>query len=108
MTTQEFIEKMSKDEALAKKLSECKAPEEAYEVAKEAGLTDDFEAFKTIMTAVNKRIKGELSDDELDDVAGGVDAIDVAFVVTTIVGSAGCAAGTCFAMTGSASAAAAV
>ncbi|MGN0648813.1 MAG: Nif11-like leader peptide family RiPP precursor [Oscillospiraceae bacterium] len=72
MTTQEFIEKMSKDEALAKKMSECKSPEEAYETAKEAGLTDDIESFKTVMTAVNKKIKGELSDNELDNVAGGM------------------------------------
>ncbi|MGN0648812.1 MAG: Nif11-like leader peptide family RiPP precursor [Oscillospiraceae bacterium] len=71
MTTQEFVEKMSKDEALAKKMSECKSPEEAYETAKEAGLTDDIETFKAVMTAVNKKVKGELSDDELDDVAGG-------------------------------------
>ncbi|MGN0649299.1 MAG: Nif11-like leader peptide family RiPP precursor [Oscillospiraceae bacterium] len=72
MTTKEFIEKKSKDEVVTKKMESCKSPEEAYEVAKEAGLTDDFETFKAVMTAVNKRIKGELSDDELDYVAGGM------------------------------------
>ncbi|MGN0649300.1 MAG: Nif11-like leader peptide family RiPP precursor [Oscillospiraceae bacterium] len=72
MTTKEFIEKMASDEALAKKLEGCKSPEEAYEVAKEAGLTDDIETFKGIMTAVNKQLKGELSDDELENVAGGM------------------------------------
>lgn len=72
MTTQEFIEKMASDEAFAKKLEGCKSPEEAYEVAKEAGLTDDIESFKAVMTAVNTQIKGELSDDELDNVAGGM------------------------------------
>ncbi|MGN0649295.1 MAG: hypothetical protein ACI4KM_02580, partial [Oscillospiraceae bacterium] len=35
-------------------------------------LTDDIESFKAVMTAVNKQIKGELSDDELDNVAGGI------------------------------------
>ncbi|MGN0648807.1 MAG: Nif11-like leader peptide family RiPP precursor [Oscillospiraceae bacterium] len=81
MTTQEFIEKMSKDEALAKKLEACKTPEEAYEAAKEAGLTDDIEKFKTIMTAVNKKIKGELSDEELDNVAGGMSE-EAAFLIS--------------------------
>ena len=71
MTTKEFIEKLAKDEVLAKKMESCKSPEEAYEAAKEEGLTDDFEAFKTIMTAENKQIKGELSDNELDNIAGG-------------------------------------
>ncbi|MGN0648815.1 MAG: Nif11-like leader peptide family RiPP precursor [Oscillospiraceae bacterium] len=72
MTTQEFIRKMAEDKALANKMSECKSPEEAYETAKGAGLTDDIETFKAVMTAVNKKIKGELSDDELDNVAGGM------------------------------------
>ena len=72
MTTKEFIEKMSKDEAIAKKMEGCKSPEEAHEVAKEAGLTDDIETFKTVMTTLNKQIKGELSDSELNEVAGGL------------------------------------
>ena len=104
MTTKEFIEKLTKDETLANKMAGCKAPEEAYEVAKKAGLTDDFEAFKTIMTAVNKRIKCELSDDELDNVAGGADATDVAYIVATVACFGGVTAA---GFTGSASAAAA-
>ena len=35
-------------------------------------LTDELETFTSVMTAVNKRIKGELSDDELDNIAGGM------------------------------------
>ncbi|MGN0648816.1 MAG: Nif11-like leader peptide family RiPP precursor [Oscillospiraceae bacterium] len=72
MTTKEFIEKFSKDEALARKMSGCKSPEEAYETAKEAGLTDDIETFKAVMTEFNKQVKGELSDNELENVAGGM------------------------------------
>ncbi|MGN0649296.1 MAG: Nif11-like leader peptide family RiPP precursor [Oscillospiraceae bacterium] len=94
MTTKEFIEKMAGDEALSKKMSECKAPEEAYEVAKEAGLTDDIESFKAVMTAVNKQLKGELSDDELDNVAGGMSDTtrNVIAVVGGVVGYGGLAA----------------
>ena len=85
MTTKEFIEKLTKDETLANKMEGCKAPEEAYEVAKEAGLTDDIESFKAVMTAVNKKINGELSDDELDNIAGGSvlrDFVEAGIVVT--------------------------
>ncbi|MGN0648809.1 MAG: Nif11-like leader peptide family RiPP precursor [Oscillospiraceae bacterium] len=71
MTTKEFIEKMSKDEAVAKKMESCKSPEEAYEAAKEAGLTDDIESFKATMTAINKQLKGELSEEELENISGG-------------------------------------
>ena len=72
MTTKELFVKMTRDEALCKKLGACKTPEEAYAIARETGLTDDFETFTSVMTAVNKRIKGELSDDELDNIAGGM------------------------------------
>ncbi|MGN0648810.1 MAG: Nif11-like leader peptide family RiPP precursor [Oscillospiraceae bacterium] len=71
MTTNEFIEKMVKDETVANKMEACKCPEEAYEAAKEAGLTDDIDTFKTIMTAINKQIKGELSEEELENISGG-------------------------------------
>ncbi|MGN0648817.1 MAG: Nif11-like leader peptide family RiPP precursor [Oscillospiraceae bacterium] len=84
MTTQEFFKKMAEDEALAKKLSECKSPEEAFEVAKGAGLTDDIETFKAVMTAVNKRVKGELSDDELESVAGGMNSAEGEMLTTLI------------------------
>ena len=38
MTTKEFFEKTTKDEALCKKLEACKTPEEAYAIARETGL----------------------------------------------------------------------
>ena len=77
MTTKELIEKMPKDEALCKKLEACKTPEEAYAAAREAGLSDELEAFTSAMTAVNKQIKGELSDAELDSIAGGASAEEI-------------------------------
>ncbi|MGN0648820.1 MAG: Nif11-like leader peptide family RiPP precursor [Oscillospiraceae bacterium] len=92
MNTQEFIKKMSDDEALAKKMEGCKSPEEAFETAKAAGLTDDFESFKAVMTAVNKMVNGELSDDELDEVAGGMSKTTEA--VIGIAGGIALSAGT--------------
>ncbi|MGN0648806.1 MAG: Nif11-like leader peptide family RiPP precursor [Oscillospiraceae bacterium] len=96
MTTKEFIEKMAGDEVLAKKMEGCKSPEKAYEAAKETGLTDDIESFKAVMTAVNKKIKGELSDEELSDVAGGI-SDDAAFLISFgVTATAVTAAGTTF------------
>lgn len=71
MTTQEFVEKMVKDEGLCKKMSGCKKPEEAYELAKAAGVTDDFDVFTNIMKQFNEQISQELSDEELENAAGG-------------------------------------
>ena len=89
MTTKEFFEKTTKDEALCKKLEACKTPEEAYSIARETGLTDDFETFTSVMTAVNKQIKGELSDDELENIAGGFSEAEGVGVI--LLGGAGVA-----------------
>ena len=96
MTTKEFFEKTTKDEALCKKLEACKTPEEAYAIARETGLTDELETFTSVMTAVNKQIKGELSDDELDAVAAGSDDGDLGVLIGVSVGVTG--AGTAIAM----------
>ena len=96
MRIKEFFEKMTRDEALCKKLGACKTPEEAYAIARETGLTDDFETFTSVMTAVNKQIKGELSDDELDAVAAGSDDGDWGVVIGVSVGVTG--AGTAIAV----------
>lgn len=81
MTTKEFIEKALKDDALRAKLAGCKSPEEAYAVAKEAGLSDGLDAFTAVMTAAEKRVSGELSDEELRDIAGGFDWGDVGTII---------------------------
>lgn len=73
MTTKEFVEVASKNEELAKKMGACKKPEEAYEVAKEAGLTDDYDTFTKYMTELNEKLSQELSDEELENAAGGLD-----------------------------------
>ena len=89
MTTKELFVKMTRDEALCKKLGACKTPEEAYAIARETGLTDDFETFTSVMTAVNKQIKGELSDDELENIAGGFSEAEGVGVI--LLGGAGVA-----------------
>jgi hypothetical protein len=71
MTTQEFITKLTPENAeLVTKMQAVKAPEEAYAVARETGVTDSFEDFVAGMTAFYNEIK-DLSEDDLELVAGG-------------------------------------
>lgn len=57
-----FIEKFKTDEEFAKKVTECESAEARMAFAKEAGF--DFTAEEI------KEFQGELSDEELDAVAG--------------------------------------
>jgi hypothetical protein len=71
MTTIDFIAKLTKEnKELTSKMEACKAPEEAYKIAKGEGLTDSFEAFVADMKKLNEAVKN-LSEDDLADVAGG-------------------------------------
>lgn len=65
MTTKEFLEKITGDEALCRKLAATETAEAGYAVAKEAGVTDDFETFAAAVGG------NELSDEALGHVAGG-------------------------------------
>lgn len=72
MTTQEFVKKMEKDEELCQKMRDCKKPEEAYELAKAAGVMDDLDVFMKFMTQLNEQMSQELSGEELENVVGGI------------------------------------
>lgn len=87
MTAKEFVEEMVKNEELTQKMADCKKPEEAYEIAKEAGVTDDYDAFVKYMTELNEQMSQELSDDELENAAGGLstsDAITIAGMAVSV------------------------
>ena len=70
MTTKEFAEKLNQD-IMEKILAAGKNPEAVYAIAKEAGVTDSFDAFKAEMTAQYEAVAQELSEEELAAVAGG-------------------------------------
>ena len=71
MTTKEFITKLASGNAsLDAKMQSCKVPEEAYNVAREEGLTDSLETFIAEMTALHDSVK-DLTDEDLAGVAGG-------------------------------------
>lgn len=85
-----FIEKLGQDEALQDKLKACKSPEEAFAVAKGAvdGLNlDDFISTMKKMNESLTQSKGELSDADLEQVAGGWSDSETVAVVTATVGA---------------------
>lgn len=87
--------KAMQDEAIVAKLAEAKSPEECYGVIKGAGIgvsREDFEKSMTIMKAYLEESKeGVLSEEDLDQVAGGKmnkkDATEVA--LSTVSAAAG-------------------
>jgi hypothetical protein len=64
-----------------------KNPEEAYGIAKETGVTDSFEDFVAEMTKWHDSIK-DLTEGDLDMVAGGSDAVSMVTVTLIAVSKA--------------------
>ncbi len=91
-----FVEKLLKDEDLQKKLQACKSPEEAFGVAKAVVSGLSMEEFTDTMKKINdsaaKTTDGELSEEDLEHVAGGWSDDNTVSVVTATVGAAGPAA----------------
>lgn len=83
MTTPEFVKKIVEDEELRNTMSAYETPDEAYEAAKAHGLTDDKETFMATMAAAQQAMSGELSDEELEEIAGGASA---GVVVAAVLG----------------------
>lgn len=79
-TMRSFLERLENEEELQKKLQDCKSPEEAFAVAKDAVSELDknefFETMKKINDSVAKNESGELSDSDLEQVAGGLNQGD--------------------------------
>lgn len=96
MNMQEFLQSLNENPDLGQKMDGASNPDEAYAIAKEAGLTDSFEVFTDTMTKIYKA-QSELSDEELDAVVGGSTVTDVTMMVSmsslaTMITGAGAAA----------------
>lgn len=97
-----LFEEIRKDDALVEKFKQCKTAEEAYAVAKSVVDGYTIEEFKEIMIKIDnaaKTVNSELSDDDLDQVAGGLSTGDwlliggsaaggVATITAGVIGSA--------------------
>jgi len=87
MTTKEFIAKLTPENTeLLGKMQVVKTPEDAYAIAKAEGVTDSFDAFTEEMTNFHDSVK-ELSEEDLDMVAGGMSE-EAATAIVTVFGSA--------------------
>ena len=71
---QKFLKQISEDDQLRTRLEACKSPEQALQVIKKAGYDVSLKDFTSRMTELNdflKENKGELTDNDLQNVAGG-------------------------------------
>ncbi len=81
------------DEAVLAQMAEAKSPEECYDIVKDKidiGFEEFKESMEIAMNYVNESQSGLLSDDDLEQVAGGKDA---GGVLDTIFGGIGTIAG---------------
>ncbi len=97
-----LFDEIRNNEELVEKFKECKTAEEAYAVATSAADGYTIEEFKEIMMKIDSAAKttnSELSDEDLDQVAGGLSTGDwliiggtsaagVATITAGIIGSA--------------------
>ena len=86
MNIQDFLQLLNENSDLAQKMSGAANPDEAYAIAKEAGLTDSFEVFTDTMAKIYKA-QSELSDADIDAVVGG-GAETTLTVIISVVSSA--------------------
>lgn len=91
-----LFEVLKADENISEKFSVCKTPEEAYQTAQEIVDGYSFEEFKQAMTEIDKLAKkesGELSEADLEGVAGGSDLELGLTIAGSVIGGAGTIAG---------------
>ncbi|MEG6523044.1 Nif11-like leader peptide family natural product precursor [Desulfotomaculum sp. 1211_IL3151] len=89
----QFMEKIGQDKDFAEKVLATQSPEDVQKLANEAGVSltmDDIMASKEVLyKALDKANQSELSDDELESVAGGVEPIVTATLVAAGIGAVG-------------------
>lgn len=91
MTLQEFLQDLEGNEAVASKLNKAANPDEAYAIAKEAGLSISFEEFSEGMAKLSAT-QSELSGEEVDAIVGGATTTEIVSSVSTYTGAAAAAA----------------
>ena len=71
---QAFLSKISTDEIFREKLNQCTSKDEAIKVSKSFGIDITLEELETIETVLDDMV---LSDDQLDQIAGGGCGVDL-------------------------------
>lgn len=87
-----FIMKLGEDSELQEKMKQCKSPEEAYKLATSVSDGYSQEEFVEVMKILSKGQTDELSEEDLEQVAGGLSTRDWFAIAATGAGLAGGAA----------------
>lgn len=90
MKTKEFINKLRDNDELARRVANAENPEQAYEIAKETGVTDSKEVFCKEMKAFKKAVV-EMEQSELEVILGSTSTTEVVSAVSTYIGAAAAA-----------------
>lgn len=91
MKTKDFINTLKENEDLAKKLTHVKNADEAYEIAKENGVTDDSDTFIAEMKKFKDTVT-TISPDELGSLVNAATTSEIVSAVSTWIGAAAAAA----------------
>jgi len=84
---QELLKKVLADSDFTKSLLNMENPEDVQAALKEKGVDITLEEINTIRKALEQQENGELSDDDLEDVAGGSLTIAAALGIAAIIGA---------------------
>lgn len=92
-----LVEKVTSDETLMNKFKDCASVEEAYKLATSVVDGYTLEEFQQTMVKLNGMIsnqtKGELTDDDLQQVAGGkMNTSEITAITSVVTSSASAAA----------------
>lgn len=85
---EELLKEVLSDEAFAKSLIEMETPEDVQTALKEKGVDLSIEDIKAIQNLLVNQEDGELSEDDLENVAGGSLTIMAALGIASIIGTA--------------------
>lgn len=90
MKTNEFINKLKNDSELAVKLANVCSLEEAYQIAKEKGVTDDKETFCQEMKAFRDEVS-KITKEDMGTLVGSASTSEIVSAVSTWTGAAAAA-----------------
>ena len=85
---EELLKEVLSDEAFAKSLIEMETHEDVQTALKEKGVDLSIEDIKAIQNLLVNQEDGELSEDDLENVAGGSLTIMAALGIASIIGAA--------------------
>ena len=101
MNFEEFIIKVTESEELGEILSKASSPDEAYEIAVNAGLDMPKEDFIDAMNKLNDACT-EMNTDDIDAIVGGASTAAIITAAASTVGAAASAAATAASAAGAA------